>query len=297
MAQASAIQTYQSTTLHEDLSDVLTNISPTKTPFLSSFGRATASNTLHEWTEDTLAAPATNKHIQGEEFSFTKRALPSRITNRTQIFQTPVEVADTMREVNPAGYKDEFAYQMDKGMKEHAIDIEVALITGTGASGASGTAAELKGVLAFITDNVSTGTTATGGATGAEALFNDALASIWDDTDVADSVTAYMPMAVKRRISAFTSGATKYVETQDKRLTASIEVYEADAGLVKLRAHRYMPAGTIAMISEQYFKTAWLRPTHKVDVAKTGDASRAVILSELTLEARADKANAKITSM
>ena len=294
MAQASAIQTYQSTTVHEDLTDILINVSPTDTPFLSGFGRGPAAqNTIHEWNSDELAAPATNKQIQGAEFSFTKRTTPTRLNNRTQIFSTPVEVSDTMRAVNPAGYKDEFAYQMSKAMKEHARDIEIALVTGTGHSGDSGTVAELKGVLAFITDNVSTGATGSGG----EVKLVEAFQSIWDDTGMEGSYTAYMPGNVKRQVSAFTTGATKYVETEDKRLTGSVEVYESDFGIVKLRLHRYMPAGTIAILGDEYHKTSWLRPTHKVDVAKTGDASRGVVISELTYEARADKANAKVVSM
>ena len=42
----------------EDLTDVLTNISPTETPFLSSIGRTRASGVFHEWQTDVLAAAA-----------------------------------------------------------------------------------------------------------------------------------------------------------------------------------------------------------------------------------------------
>lgn len=293
MAQASAIQTYQSTTLHEDLTDILTNVTPTETPFLSDFGRTTASNTLHEWETDTLAAPADNAQIQGAEFSFTKRSTASRLNNRTQIFTTPVEVSDTIRETNPAGYKDEFAYQMDKAMKEHARDIEIALVTGTGNSGASGTPARLKGVLPFITTNVVTGATGSAG----EAKLNDAFQDIWTQSGVMDNVTAYLGGTTKRQVSAFTAGTTKFTQSADKRLDNVVEIYESDFGPVRLKLHRFMSANTAAILKPDMWKTAWLRGTRKVDVAKTGDATRGVILSEATLEARAENANAKVVSM
>lgn len=294
MAQASAIQTYNSTTLHEDLTDILTNVSPSETPFLSSFGRGRdAQGVYHEWETDTLAAAADNAHIEGEDYTFSKRSTPTRLGNYTQIFHTKVEVSDTMRAVNPAGYADEFGYQMDKAMKEHARDIEIALVTGTGNAGATGTARRLKGVIPFITSNVSTGTT----GTGEESAFNDALQAIWDATGMPGPYTAYMPSAVKRRVSAFTAGTTKQIQADSKQLVNSVEVYESDFGIIKLKKHRYIPAGDVVVLGDDYWKLSYLRPTQREDVAKIGDSTRAVIKSELTLEARAQNTAALVSAM
>ena len=133
-------------------------ISPEETPFFSRLGKTKATSVYHEWVNDSLAAPATNAHIQGEDITFVKRAMPTRTGNYCQIFQTPVDVSNTQRAVNPAGYADEFARQMMKAMKEHARDIEIALITGTATSGTSGAAAKLQGIIPSITTNVVTGT-------------------------------------------------------------------------------------------------------------------------------------------
>ena len=43
----------------EDLSDMITNISPTETPFLSSIGSSKATNVYHEWLTHSLAAAVT----------------------------------------------------------------------------------------------------------------------------------------------------------------------------------------------------------------------------------------------
>ena len=44
--------------LREDLEDIIYDISPQDTIFMSSIGRGTAKSTLHEWQIDALAAPS-----------------------------------------------------------------------------------------------------------------------------------------------------------------------------------------------------------------------------------------------
>ena len=47
--------TYNEPTNREDLTDVVTNISPTQTPITSMIGKSKASATYHEFPEDVLA--------------------------------------------------------------------------------------------------------------------------------------------------------------------------------------------------------------------------------------------------
>lgn len=295
MAQATALQTYQSTTNREDLSDAITMISPEETPFFSRFGKTTARSVLHEWVEDSLAAPATNKHIQGEDITFVKRAMPSRKANYTQIFQTPVDVSDTQRAVNPAGYEDEFARQMFKAMKEHARDIEIALITGTSASGASGTASSLQGVITSITGVNITGT-ATGNETLTDTMVQDALKGAYDNGGNPD--TMYVNSTQVMKVAALTTSATKFVETKDKQLTAHVEVYDTPYGRIRVFLHRWMPSDKIVFLEDDLWKVAQLRPTFR-EMAPEGltDSTRGTVITELTLEYRAQQANAKITQL
>jgi hypothetical protein len=294
MSQSTAKTTYQAVGNREDLSAVITNISPTETPMLSRFGRSKASGTYHEWTTDSLASATTNAQIEAGDYSFSRVASRTRTGAYTQIFVTPVEVSDTQRSVDVAGLEDEFAYQMEKKMKEHARDIEYAYVNGTGNSGASGTARALKGVLAWITTNVETGTgTATEALT--ETMFNDALQSAWDQGGRVDA--AYANGFQKRAISAFTAGNTRNVGAAEKEVIVGVDVYDSDFGRVKIVPDRYMTATVVALLQSDLWKTAFLRPTKKVDVAKVGSATRAVIESELTLEALQQAGNAQITGL
>lgn len=278
----------------ETLMDVLVNISPTETPMFSTFGKTKAEGTTHETLTDTLANAGPNAFIEGADYTFSKPAARSRVSNWTQIFVTPVEVSDTQRVVAKAAVEDEFAYQMAKKMKEHARDIEYALVNGTGNSGASGTARELKGVLAWITTNVITGT-GTGAEALTESMFNDCLQAIWNQGGTPD--TAWVNGYQKRKISAFTDSATKFVEADEKRMVATVAVYDSDFGRIKIVLDRFIPADKVVITQTDLWKVAVLRPTKKIDVAKVGSATRAVIETELTLEARNEAGSGKIVDL
>jgi len=172
--------------------------------------------------------------------------------------------------------------------------IEYALVNGTGNSGASGTARRLKGVLAWITTNVETGT-GTGNEALTEAMFNNALQSIWNAGGRPD--TAWVNGFQKRQISSFTASSTKFVEADAKKLVAGVDVYDSDFGRIKVVLDRFMPADQVAITQTDLWKVATLRPTKKVDVAKVGSATRAVIETELTLEARNEAGSGKITQL
>jgi len=59
-------QTYTAIGQREDLSDVIYNISPTETPFMSSVGKTKATAIYHEWQTDSLAAVNTsNAAVEG----------------------------------------------------------------------------------------------------------------------------------------------------------------------------------------------------------------------------------------
>lgn len=289
MAQSTAKLTYTAVGNKEDLTEVVTMISPEETPLYSTLGKTKANATYHEYQTDELAAPADNAKIEGQDYTFSRPASRTRLGNYTQIFMTDVSVSDTQREVSTAGIEDEFVYQMEKKMKEHARDIEIALTTGTGNSGASGTARRLKGVLPHLTTN-----TASGSATGlafTETMLNSILQTIWENGGTPGHI--FVNGVQKRRISDFTAGSTKNVDASGKKLVKPVEIYESDFGVLKVKLDRWMPGDQVGVFDIDLFKVATLRPTKKVDVAKIGSETRAVIETELTLESRNEKGSGR----
>jgi len=295
MAQSSAVKTYDAVGNREDLTDVIATITRHETPIFSSLEKVKCSAKLHEWQTDTLSTGSSNAAIEGADFSFSIPSARSRVTNNTQIFTKTLEVSDTQREVSTAGLEDEFAYQMEKRMKEIATDVENALITGTGNSGASGTARELKGILAWMTTNVETGT-GTGSETLTEDTYNDLLQTIWTAGGRPDY--SYVNGYQKRQISSFSTSNTRYLEISGEgELKNTIAVYESDFGRQRIELDSFMTSTVVAALQRDMWKVATLRGIKSVDVATVGDSKRGALVGELTLEARNEAASGQITGL
>lgn len=279
---------------HEDLMDLIVNISPIETPMFSEFGKSTANGVLHEWLQDSLATPAANANVEGATTTYAVPGVRTRVGNYTQILDKPVEVSRTQRKINPAGIADEFNYQVEKAMKELARDIEYAIVNGTGNSGASGTARELKGVISFVTSNVVTGT-GTGTEALTESMYNDLLQAIFNAGGNPD--VTYANGWQKRKIDAFTTPNTRYLDASDGKLNAAVGVYQSSFGLQQIILDRFMPTDKVAALEKSKWKVAVLDGVHYEDRAKDGDSDKGVVIGELTLEALQEAANGQITQL
>lgn len=288
--------TYDETARRESLLDVITNISPTDTQLLSGLKKSTASNTLHEWPVDTLNAAAANAQVEGAASGTAGQTNPTRANNITQIIRTTYEVSGTERAVNHAGFNDRKAYEMRKAMKEHANDTEFALMRASKASGSGSGARQMNG----IKNSITTHATSHSGVSLSETMLNDYFGNVWDSGGDVDEI--YVGKVLKRRISGFTAGATKNVDIEDKRLVNTVDVYESDFGLVKIFKHRHVTVSgdthnDIVGIEADKWAVAYLREPKNVELAKTGDSDKANIISEVTLEARAQAANFLTTKL
>jgi hypothetical protein len=110
MAQpTNTFDSYDAVGIREDLSDIITNISPEETPFYTKSRKTTAKNTLVEWQTDSLRASAANAHIEGDDTTASAATATSRLNNRTQIFKNAVIVPDTDEGLDKAGRAQEIA--------------------------------------------------------------------------------------------------------------------------------------------------------------------------------------------
>src|ERR1700761_4613959 len=124
-AQTNSFSTYAAIGNREDLTNVIYNISPTDTPFMSAIGKSKAKATKHEWQIDSLAsASTTNAQIEGDVVVGTASAATTRLSNICQISSKDVVVTGTQEVVDKAGRNSELAYQMAKRAKELKRDME-----------------------------------------------------------------------------------------------------------------------------------------------------------------------------
>ena len=295
MSQTYAVKTYEQVGEREDLTSIISTITLHETPLFSGLEHVKASGTYHEWQTDSLTTGSANNQIEGADFSFALAASRTRTGNYTQIFTKAIEVSETIRAVSVAGLEDEYAYQMEKKMKEIATDVEKALITATANSGASGTARRLKGILSWLTAYVESGS-GTGTQALTEALYNSMLAEIWGNGGRPDAT--YVNGWQKRKISAFATSNTRYLEVDSEaKLINKVSIYESDFGVQRILLDSFMSTDTIAVLQRDMWKVAILRGISQVDVAKVADSKRGALVGELTLEAKNAASSGKIIQL
>ena len=93
--------TYDAKGIREDLSDLISDISPTQTPFQSNVGTRDAENTYFEWQTDSLAAASATPVVEGQDLStFTAVTPTARMGNYCQINMVDFIISGTEQTVS-----------------------------------------------------------------------------------------------------------------------------------------------------------------------------------------------------
>ena len=310
-------QTYTAKGQREDLSDIIYNISPTDTPFMSSIGKTKATAVLHEWQVDSLAAASlSNAAVEGADATSATMGVTTRAGNRTQIFQKTVQIAGTLEAVDKAGRKSEKAYQLAKASSEIKRDMELTLLSNQLASaGNSSTARTLGGFQTWLATNGDFGTDGVAGASGTTArtdgtdrTFTEAILK----TVVKEVYTAggnpkvlMVNPAHKQTVSAFAGiAAQRYMAPSNEATTiiGAADVYLSDFGTMSVVPNRFMNSTnaceeTAFVIDPDMLAVAYLRPFATNELAKTGDSEKTQLICEATLEVKNEAAHGIIADL
>lgn len=100
----------------------------------------------------------------------------------------------------------------------------------------------------------------------------------------------YVSGAQKRAVSGLATSQRQIIGN-DKVLTNSIDVYDSDFGRFAVKYDRWTPVGTVAILDESYFSTAFLRPIVAEELSPTGSARKFMVEGEFCLESRGETAS------
>lgn len=314
---ANTNETYNVSTLKEDLSAALASITPTETVFVSTIGTRDVKNTYFEWSEVDLAAAADNRAIEGD--SAPANSAPTnavRKGNYTQISTKTVDVSDTANSVSGVADAQTTAKQVAYKLSEMKRDIERMLLSNVAASaGASGTARVTAGLGAFLTSNVSrgaggaNGTTSGSGGAGypnaaatdgatrpiTEELLKGVIADCWNSG--AQPSVVLCGSSQKQTISTFTGNATRFKEAEDSKLNAAIDVYISDFGELQIIPSRHVRPSDVMVLAPEFAKVAYLQTAKQKPLARTGLSERRLISAEYGLEVTSQKAHGIIADV
>lgn len=305
---------YDSIGNREDLSDVIYDVSPEDTPFISAIGRGSASNVFFEWQTDVLGAVADNKAVEGDAAVNDAVVATVRLGNYNQISDKTVVVSLTQEAINKAGRASEMAYQMGRKSIELKRDMENATIglNNVRLVGNATTARELGSLHSWVFTNVSNGGGSAAEPTGdgtdtrtdgtqraiTEAILEAQLDSIWTNAGSVDGAIVFTGSHVRRVINAFNGvSSVQNVEVTGKTIVAAVSFYESDFGTVSLVLDRHMRARDAFIIDPSMFALHFLRDFHSQDMPSSGDYVSKTIRVEYTLAAYNEASSALIADL
>jgi hypothetical protein len=291
--------TYSAKGIREDLSNVITNISPEETPYMSNIGRENVSNSLFEYQTDVLAAAATNAQLEGDDVtSFDAVTATVRLQNYAQISRKTIILSATEETVNKAGRRSELAYQIAKRGSELKRDQEFGMLNSAVAAAGSTTVARTSASLqAFIKTNVDMQTNGANPSyttlpssartdgnvrTFTETILKNVIQQVW--------VSGGNPKILmtgpvnKQRVSGFSGIASSRFNIDGGARPATIvgaaDVYVSDFGNVQVVPNRFQRERDAFVIDPDYAKMTVLRPYQQIELAKTGDAEKRMLIVE-----------------
>lgn len=291
------LQTYQDASRREDLLSILKDVSPLGGNYLTgNLGTSVARNTLHEWVTYYQARPTTVSFaIEGADASVVDLTAPVRSNNFTAIITDVIQVTGSERATTVAVNQDPYSFQKEKALRRLNAKMEVALLNGTKASGASGVARGMIGIDGCITTNVSV----LSSLSLSMAMVEDAIQASWNQVGaeyVADTIVT--TMTLKRRFTTFNTYVTNYAQNTNQRFQ-NVTTFESSAGVVNIVPHKDVASGKMYALRLDCFKMAFLegREPQFIELAKTGDADKGMYLTEMTLESLAEPASVKVSGL
>lgn len=298
------ITTYNVVGTREDLSDLISNISPTDTPFQKMCKKGSAAQTIFEWQTESLAAAASNAAVEGADAPAASMELTTRQRNYTQILTKSAKVTGTGDVVVKAGRGKEMAHQIINKTKEIKRDLEFALTqNGVAVAGdASSVARKTKGLEGWIGDNQSLGAVGSPaapnpeGSSGLGTAATDGTAEAFTETRLKTVLqSAYTAggnpdtiMAGPGNRAVFSTfdgvSSAQNVDVASGKIVGSMSIYESDWGTLKVVPNRFQRNRTVFVLDSGDFTLREKRPLQTIDIAKTGDADTKQLLMEVGLE-------------
>jgi len=291
--------TFDAKGIREDLSNIITNIAPEETPYMSNIGRESISNSLFEYQTDTLAAAAANKQIEGDDVaSFDAVVATVRLQNYAQISRKTIILSATEEVVNKAGRRSELAYQIAKRSAELKRDQEFTMLNNAvAAAGSTSVARGTASLGAFIKTNVDMQTNGVNPSyttlpssartdgnvrTFTETILKNVIQQVWA-AGGAPKILMTGPVN-KQRVSGFAGiASSRYnINGGDRPATliGAVDIYVSDFGQVSVIANRFQRERDAWVLDPEYAKMTVLRPYQQIELAKTGDAEKRMLLVE-----------------
>lgn len=302
-----AFDTYSATADREDLSNIIYNISPMQTPFMSSIGTRNVKNVVFDWQTEVLPTPSSSGELEGFELSRSAAQATVRESNVCMISKRDATVSGSQEVSDAAGKRSEMAHQLALMAKALKRDMEEALCqNGAKTTGNATTARVTGGFESWVETNVSRGTGGSGAGNGAapvdgtqrdltEQLLKDVLQLSFENGG--EPSLAICGPHNKQIISGFTGRSSARQMIDANTVEASVSIYSSDFGELQIVPSNRSREKSLLLVDPEYAKVAYLRNFQTVDIATIGDAETKMIVVEYGLEVSNEKAHGIVADL
>ena len=296
-----AFDTYTATSDRESLSDVIYNISPSTTPFMSSIGKSNVKNVQFDWQTEALPTASGTGELEGFELSRSASTATVRESNICQISSRDATVTGSQQASDPAGKRSEMAHQLAIMAKALKRDMETALCSKVAKNAGNATTARQTGGFETWTEtNVSRGTNGAGAGNGAaptdgtQRAFSEAILKSVQQSAFGNGGEPSMLIVgphVKGVVSGFTGRAQARQNIDAQTIEASVAIYSGDFGELKVVPSNFSRSRSALFVDPDFAKVAFLRDFETVDISTIGDAETKMLVVEFGLEVSNEKAH------
>lgn len=298
----------------ESLHDKIFMLKIDETPFLAAIGSGSAKATYEEWQTDSLgSASSTNYYVEGDDTANIAITPTVRVGNRTQIMKKVFQISRTQEQIDKAGRDSEISYQTAKQGRQLKMDIESELLRNRASNAESGaTPRKLGGLLSWLSSNVSRGSGGSSGGftsgntvaatNGTQRAFTEAqvqavLGSAF--TNGGDPSVLLMGQFNKSVASGFAGIATQTQQADGKvaKIIGAADVYVGDFHRLKFTPDRFVSTRDAIAVDPSNASVLWLSKIKREALAKTGDADRFHLVTELTLKVNNEAAHGVVADL
>lgn len=291
-------QTYQEIGIKENIADVITNISPRKTPFQSAIGTEKVHQPIYQWQEDSLRSVSATTQVEGADSVEITAAPTVMRSNYTAIFSEAVKVSGTTQSTQAYGRAKELAYQMAKSAAALKRDLENAFV-GTAAVAAAGNASTARVTGSYHSAITGSGTSTFASQSGnvwfmgaATNLSETGLVNAIQSAFVAggDPTQILVTPSNSLIVAGFASASGRYRTIQDSTvnnkttLVNAVNLYVSPFGEQVVSLDRFLRAKSTLIFDPAMWSQATLRPWTRENLAKVGDSERMLIVGEMGLK-------------
>jgi len=271
---------YDQIGIMEDVSSIVTTISPSDTPFSALIKSEKVHNRLFEWQEDTLRAGQSNAKVEGAAFAAGTQTPTVMRSNVTQILNTTFEVSATADAIKTHGRAAETAYQLSKVLKEIKKDLEFAYVGTSNAavSGSSSVAREM----ASATEMITTDTVVTGALT--EAALLDLAEDCYNN---GSDPSLFMIKPADSLVTAgfaASAGRNRTFNDGTKSVVNAVDLYISPFGEYRIILNRHQLTTHAFLIDPSMWRSVVLRPFSRTLLGKVSDGDTHAVTGEYSLK-------------